>query len=272
MIAQSASIHCKASLGKRVAIGPFTTIKAKVTIGDNVKIGPFVFIDDNVTIGEGCEIGPGVIIGQKPFDLNYRGESTAVKIGKRNIIGEYTTIHRATGEDEVTKIGDGNWIMAYVHIGHNCQIGNNTIITNGSQLAGYVEIKDFANVGGMVGIHQWVRVGEYAMVGACSYLNKDLPPYLIGQGGVGQFRVRGLNLVGLRRSGWSQERIGLIKNAYRLIYRANLNLSDAIAKIKEELPMTDDLKNLLDFIQKSKKGIALKETTEEKESEVCFLF
>jgi UDP-N-acetylglucosamine acyltransferase len=257
MISRLRWIHPKASLGKGVAIGPFTIISPSVEIGNNVKIGPYVFIDENVTIDEGCEIGPGVIIGKRPFDLNYQGEPTQVRIGKHNIIGEYTTIHRATGENNATVIGDDNLIMAYVHIGHNCQIGNNVVITNGSQLGGYVKIGDFANIGGMVGIHQWTRVGEYAMVGAYSYLVKDLPPFLIGQGI--EFRVRGLNLVGLRRAGFSQERIGLLTKAYRLIYRSNLNLSDALTKIKQELPMTDDLKILLDFIQKSKRGVCLKQ-------------
>jgi len=260
MIAESAKVDKSATLGNGIRVDPFAIISAKTKIGDNVKISPFVFIEENVEIGEGCEIGPGVIIGTTPFDLNYEGETTKVRIGKRNIIGEYTTIHRATGKNKVTEIGDDNLIMAYVHIAHNCKIGNKTVITNSSQLAGYVEVEDYANIGGMVGIHQYVRVGRYAMVGACSYLSKDLLPYLIGQGN--PFQVRGLNLVGLRRQHFNQKRIATLTKAYRLIYRSKLNLSQALAKIKKELPITENLKIFLDFIGKSKRGIELKVTSD----------
>jgi UDP-N-acetylglucosamine acyltransferase len=260
MIAESAKVDKSVILGKNVKISPFAIISAKTKIEDNVKIGPYVFIEGNVEIGEGCEIGPGVIIGSTPLDYNFKGEISKVTIGKRNIIREYTTIHRATGKNKVTEIGDDNFIMAYVHIAHNCKIGNNTIITNCSQLAGYVEIEDYANIGGMVGIHQYVRVGRLAMVGACSYLSKDLLPYLIGQGN--PFQVRGLNLVGLRREHLNQKRIATLTKAYRLIYRSKFNLSQALAKIKKELPITEDLKIFLDFIRKSRRGIELKVTSD----------
>ena len=260
MIAESAKIDKSAILGKNVQVGHFTIILAKAKIGDNVKIGPYVFIEGGVEIGEGCEIGPGVIIGSTPLDYNFKGEVSKVKIGKRNIIREYTTIHRATGKNKTTLIGDDNFIMAYVHIAHNCKIGNNTVITNCSQLAGYVQVGDYANIGGMVGIHQYVRVGRLAMVGACSYLSKDLPPYLIGQGN--PFQARGLNLVGLRREHFNQNQIALLTKAYRLIYLSKMNLSQAIAKIKKELSLTEDLKIFLDFINRSKRGIELKITSD----------
>jgi UDP-N-acetylglucosamine acyltransferase len=260
VIAESAKIDKSAIVGKNVQVDNFTILSAKTKIGDNVKIGPHVLIEANVEIGEGCEIGPGVIIGSAPLDYNFKGEISKVKIGKRNIIREYSTIHRATGKNKTTLIGDDNFIMAYVHIAHNCKIGNNTIITNFSQLAGYVEVEDNANIGGMVGIHQYVRIGKSAMVGACSYLSKDLPPFLIGQGN--PFQVRGLNLVGLRREHFNHKQIALLTKAYRLIYRSNLNLSQALAKIKKELPMTEDLKIFLDFITKSKRGIELKVTSD----------
>ena len=260
MIAGSAKIDKSAKVGKGIQVGLFSIISAKTKIGDNVKIGPYVIIDQYVEIGEGCEIGPGVVIGATPFDYNFKGEVSKVKIGKRNIIREYSTIHRATGKNNVTLIGNDNFIMAYVHIAHNCKIGNNTVITNASQLAGYVEVEDYANIGGMVGIHQYVRVGRLSMVGACYYLSKDLPPYLIGQGN--PFQVRGLNKVGLRRHDFTSEQIGVLTNAYRLIYRSSLNLSQALEKIKKELPMTEDLKIFLDFIRKSKRGIELKVVTD----------
>lgn len=256
MIANLALIHKLAVLGKGIKVEPFSIISSKTKIGDNVKISPYVFIDQEVEIGDGCEIGPGVIIGRKPFDINYKGENTKIKIGKRNIIGEYTTIHRATGKNKITRIGDDNFIMAYVHIAHNCKIGNHAVITNGSQLAGYVEVEDYANIGGMVGIHQHARVGRYSMIGACSYLSKDILPYLIGQGN--PFTIRGLNKVGLRRNKFSQQRIAILTKAFRFIYHSKLNLSQALDRIKEELPVTEDLKILLDFIHKSKRGIELK--------------
>ena len=260
MIAESAKVDKSAILGKNVRIDPFSVISAKTKIGNNVKIGPYVFIEGNIEIGEGCEIGPGVIIGSTPLDYNFKGEISKVNIGKRNIIREYSTIHRATGKNELTSIGDDNFIMAYVHIAHNCKIGNKTVITNCSQLAGYVDIDDSATIGGMVGIHQYVRVGRLAMVGACSYLSKDLPPYLLGQGN--PFQVRGLNLVGLRREHFTQKQIGTLTKAYRLIYRSKLNLPQVLAKIKKELPITEDLKIFLDFIEKSKRGIELKVTSD----------
>jgi UDP-N-acetylglucosamine acyltransferase len=255
MIAESAKVDKSVILGKNVKISPFAIISAKTKIEDNVKIGPYVFIEGNVEIGEECVIGPGAIIGSTPLDYNFKGEVSKVRIGKRNIIREYSTIHRATGKNKATLIGDDNFIMAYVHIAHNCKIGNNTVITNCSQLAGYVEVDDNANIGGMVGIHQYVRVGKLALVGACSYLSKDLPPYLIGQGN--PFQVLGLNLVGLRREHFNQKQIALLTKAYRLIYRSKFNLSQALIKIKQELPMTEDLKIFLDFLGKSKRGIEL---------------
>lgn len=255
MIAENATVHKNALLGKNVSVGPFATIQALAKIGDYVRIGPYVLIESNVEIGEGCEIGPGVVIGATPLDYNFKGEVSKVKIGKRNIIREYTTIHRATGKNKVTLIGDDNFIMAYVHIAHNCRIGDHTVITNSSQLAGYVEIQDYANIGGMTGIHQYVRVGKLAMIGACSFLDKDLPPFLIGQGN--PFRVRGLNRIGLRRQNFTTTQIRILTEAYRLLYRSNFNLTQALTKIKKELPKTEDLKTLLDFIIHSKRGIEL---------------
>ncbi len=237
-----------------VKIYPYVVIEKRCHIGQGTVIYPFSFIGEGTIIGEGNKIYQGVIIGLPPLDKKYQGEKTRVTIGRGNIIREYTTIHKATGRDQETKIGDNNFIMAYCHISHNCQIGSYNIITNQTQIAGHCQIFDFVNIGGMVGIHQFVRVGSYAMVGACSYLKKDLPPFMIGEGN--PFRVRGINTVGLRRNNFSEKRISLIKNLYRIIYRSQLNLKDALAQIKK-LPRTSEIDLLLNFIESTRRGIEL---------------
>ncbi|MEO0091263.1 MAG: acyl-ACP--UDP-N-acetylglucosamine O-acyltransferase [candidate division WOR-3 bacterium] len=231
-------------------------ISPKATIGKNCIIRPYVVIMDNVRIGKDCKIGSGTIIGSEPFDINFKNEISYVEIGDNNTIKEFVTISRATGKYQKTIIGNNNFIGAYVHIGHNAKIGNNTVITNFSQIAGYCEINDYANIGGMSGMHQYCRVGKYAMVGACSYLTKDLPPYFIGQGN--PFRVCGVNVVGLKRNGFSAKQIRIIKQVYKIIYHSKYCLTDAIKIIRDTVPNDTVVKVLLEFIQTSKRGIVLK--------------
>lgn len=212
---------------------------------------------DNVRIGKNCKIGVGAVIGVEPFDINFQSEISYVEIGDNNRIGEYVTISRATGKNNKTSIANNNLIGAYVHIGHNVKIGNNVIITNFAQIGGYCEINDYANIGGMTGLHQFCRVGKYAMVGACSYLAKDLPPYFIGQGN--PFKVYGVNTVGLRRNGFTTEQINNIKKVYKIIYRSKYCLRDSLKVISDTFHDNPLIKTLLDFIQTSKRGIILKE-------------
>ncbi len=256
MIHPTALIDSACKLEEGVEIGPFCRLSKRVKVGKGTRLRGSVFIEEGTEIGEGCDIGYGCVLGAPPEDLRYKGKPSYLRIGDGNILREYVTVHKATEEGEETRIGDNNYIMAYVHIAHNCRIGNNTIITNGCQLAGYVELDDYAVLGGMVGIHQFCRVGKYAMIGAYSYLDKDMPPFLIGRGN--PVEIRGVNLVALRRYNFSEEKRRVLKEAYRIIFRQNLPLSRAIAKIEENLSGFQEIEELLEFLKNSKRGIPLR--------------
>jgi len=197
------------------------------------------------------------------MDTKYLGEDTDVRIGAGNTFFEYTTVHRASGEGNTTVIGDDNFIMAYVHIAHNCRIGDGCVVTNGVQLAGYTEVGSHANIGGLAGIHQFCRVGTLAMVGACSYVSKDIPPYMLAAGN--PCRVRGINSVGLQRAGVTATALALLRRAHRLIYRAGLNLTQALSAIEADLlPQSvpgrgqEQLQELVRFMRSSSRGIELR--------------
>jgi UDP-N-acetylglucosamine acyltransferase len=197
------------------------------------------------------------------MDSKYRGEDTEVRIGAGNTFFEYTTVHRASGADNSTVIGDDNFVMAYVHIAHNCRVGSGCVITNGVQLAGYVELDDRVNIGGLAGVHQFCRIGTLAMVGACSYVNKDIPPYVLAAGN--PCRVLGLNSVGLRRAGLGESALAVLRRAYRAVYRDGLNLGQALHKIENELlPESaagsgkEQLEELVRFVRSSARGVELR--------------
>ncbi len=216
-----------------------------------------------MTAGAANRFAPGVAIGGAPMDTKYRGEDTEVRIGSGSTFFEYSTVHRATGPGNATVIGDRNLVMAYVHVAHNCRVGSDCVITNGAQLAGHVEVGDGANIGGLAGVHQFCRVGALAMVGACSYVNKDIPPFMLAAGN--PCRVRGLNLVGLQRAGIGEPTLGVLRKAHRLIYRAGLNLAQALSTIETDLlPASEpgrgreQLLELARFIRSSARGIELR--------------
>ncbi len=259
----SAYVSKNAELEDDIEIGPFSYIGDGVILRRGVKISTCVRIEGETIIGEETEIGHGSAIGLPPQDLSFKGERSRLVIGKHNKIREFVTIHRATGEGEETVIGDNNYIMDYVHIAHNCRIGSEVVIVNMAQLAGYVEIRDYAFISGMTAFHQFVRVGEYAFVGGYSRVCQDVPPFFMALGI--PLRVIGVNVVGLRRRGFSSDRIRILRNAYKLIYRQGLSLSQALEKIKEELPWNEDISLLLEFIEVSKRGITLKAGGEENE-------
>ena len=203
------------------------------------------------------------------MDTKYQGEDTEVRIGSGNTFFEYTTVHRASGAGNATVIGDDNFVMAYVHIAHNCRVGSGCVITNGVQLAGYVELGDRANIGGLTGIHQFCRIGKLAMVGACSYVNKDIPPYVLAAGN--PCRVLGLNSVGLRRARLGGPELALLRRAYRTIYRSGLNLGQALRTIEAELlPKSEpgsgreQLEELVRFVRTSARGVELRSGRGEK--------
>jgi len=244
----------------REAIDPTARIGPDVELGTGVAVGPFCRFEGRVRVGAGCRFGTGVVVGTEPMDRRYRGEDTGVQIGPGCVFHEYATVHRPVGEGAVTSIGDGCRVMAYVHVAHNCRVGSGCTLTNGVQLAGYVEVGDGANLGGLVGVHQHCRVGRLAMVGACSYVSKDIPPFFIAAGN--PCRVRGVNRVGLERAGLGGS-LPALRQAYRAIYRCGLNLKQAVERIEREMvPAAEtgrrELVELLGFIGGSQRGLELR--------------
>ena len=259
MISSLAVIDKEAVLDKGVEVGPYAIIEGGVTIGQRVKIWPHAYICSGTRIGEDTQIHMGAVIGHVPQDLAYKGEKTGLIIGKRNIIREYATIHRGTKEGSSTAIGDDNYFMALSHVGHNCEVGNRVIVSNGALLAGYVKVEDAAFISGNVVIHQFCRIGTLAMIGGFSGVNKDVPPYMLLRG---PSIIRSINLVGMRRAKIAPAVIRTLKESFRLLYRADLNMTQAISGI-ESLEPSRELKILVEFIRGSKRGICDSTFTEE---------
>ncbi len=254
----SAVVSPKAQLGEGVEVGPFTVIGENVTIGDHTKIHSSVVLDGWTEIGSQNEIYPGAIIGVAPQDLRYGGERAYTRIGDRNVVREYVTIHRATEEEGVTSIGDDNLIMAYSHVAHNCMLGNQIIISNSVGLCGHVEIEDQAVLGGMCGVHQFVRIGRLAMLGGMAKVNHDVPPFAMVDGQPA--RIFGMNIRGMQRRGVTKEARQGLKNCYRLILRSGLNLSQALDAIKATVEETEETRHLLRFLEgPSRMGVCIRQ-------------
>lgn len=251
-------VHLSAVVGPLVEMGP------------GCEVGPFCVFEGRVTAGARNRFAAGVCIGGPPMDHKYLGEDTGVAIGSGNTFFEHSTVHRATGAGNRTVIGDDNTVMTYVHVAHNCRVGSGCVLTSCAQLGGHVEVGDRSTIGGQTGVHQYCRVGALAMVGAHSYVNKDIPPFLLAAGR--PCRVRGVNAVGLERAGYSAAQVGAIKAAFRLVWRGGLNLSDACAKLETDLlPAAgpgqgrEELQSLLEFLGSSRRGIELRTGPEEPE-------
>ncbi|MEO0085782.1 MAG: acyl-ACP--UDP-N-acetylglucosamine O-acyltransferase [candidate division WOR-3 bacterium] len=238
-------------------IHPTAVVDPSVEFGPGVEVGPFCRLQGRVSVGAGTRLMTGVVIGGEPMDRRYAGEETGVAIGCNNTFYEYATVHRSTGAGTLTRIGDANCIMAYVHIAHNCRVGSNCTLTNGVQLAGHVEVGDGATIGGLTGVHQFCRIGELAMVGACSYVNKDVPPFMLAAGN--PCRVFGVNTVGLSRAGKTAETVAGLKSAFRLLYRSGFNLAQALARIESErLVEIAEVARLTEFCCVAGRGIELR--------------
>ena len=250
----SAVVSPKAKIADRVKIGPFSIIGENVTVGKDTVIDSHAVIDGNTVIGEKNRIYPFVSLGLPPQDIGYRGEDTRVIIGDENIIREFVTVHRATTkQDRVTKIGNRNYIMAYAHIAHDCILGNSIIMSNVATLGGHIEIGDHAIIGGLVAIHQFVRIGTYAFIGGKSGIVKDIPPFMMASGD--RAKLYGLNQIGLKREGFSQENINRLKKAYHIIWRDHHLFNKALEIIRREIPPFKELEILLEFLVNSKRGI-----------------
>lgn len=247
IVASGAQVH------EAAEIGPYAVIGENVKIGAGTKVGPHAIIDGVTTIGENCQIFAGASIGLEPQDLSYKGEATGVVMGDRVTIREYATIHRAVKEG-FTEVGDDSFLMNYVHIGHNCKIGKGVIMANYTGLAGHVEVGDFSVFSGSCILHQNLRVGRFVMMGGMTGARVDLPPFTICDGRPAL--VRGINRIGLRRGKMNQEVRNAIKSAYKLIYRSDLNISNATARIEEEVQPFDEVKEVVEFFRTSKRGYA----------------
>lgn len=250
----TAIVDKEALLDEEVSVGPYCIVGRGARIRKGTRLVSHVVIEGKTEIGEDCVIHPFAGIGLPPQDLKYRNEETGVSIGTRNVIREYATIHRASiGGDGTTSIGDDCFLMAYVHVAHDCKIGNHVIMSNAATLAGHVLVEDYAYIGGIVAIHQFTRIGAYSMVGGFSGIGQDIPPYMMASGA--RAKLFGLNTVGLKRHGFSDATINELKKAYRILFREKRTLKDAVKKVQADLPYTDEIRHLIEFIEKNKRGI-----------------
>ncbi|BCR05207.1 acyl-[acyl-carrier-protein]--UDP-N-acetylglucosamine O-acyltransferase [Desulfuromonas versatilis] len=255
MIHPTAIIHPGAVLGEGVQVGPYAVIGDHVSIGSGTSVGAHAVIEGPTEIGRDNRIFQFASVGAAPQDLKFHGENSCLKIGDRNTIREFVTMHRGTESGgSKTVVGNDNLFMAYSHVAHDCIVGNRVILANGATLAGHVTVDDFAILGGLSAVHQFSRVGCHVMISGGAMVTQDIPPYTLAQGD--RARTVGLNLVGLGRRGFSEGAIRGIKKAYKLVFRSGLRLDEALARIDAELEQTAELKVFIDFIRNSERGIA----------------
>ncbi|MFH1281654.1 MAG: acyl-ACP--UDP-N-acetylglucosamine O-acyltransferase [Candidatus Omnitrophota bacterium] len=252
-IHSSAIVSSKAKLAIGVSIGPFSIIGDQVSIGADTKIGAHCVIEGNTAIGKNCEIFTGAVVGSRPQDRKFKGEKVFLEIGNNNIIREYCTLNPGTTEGSKTVVGDDNLLMAYSHVAHDCRVGNGCVLANNSTLAGHVSIEDKAVIGGIVAIHQFVRIGMLAIIGGCSKVVQDIPPFSTCDGHPA--RVYGLNLVGLRRKGILPEAIKKIDQAFRLIFNSGLSAKHALERVEKEIEKTEEVVYLVNFVKSSERGL-----------------
>ena len=255
MIHPSAVIDPSAEIDPTVTVGPFCVIGANVTIGAGCELKSHVAIEGHTRIGEENTFFPFAAIGQLTQDMKYAGEPTALEIGDRNVFRENTTIHRGTTAEVPTRIGNDNLFLSYAHVAHDCQVGNNCIFSNNATLGGHCTVYDYAIISGLTAVHQFTRVGEHCMIGGCSRISQDVPPYMILAGNPAL--VRGVNLIGLQRRGFSEETRRALKNAYKKLFlNKKNNLAHSVEAFTAENPTLDPaVKSLLNFIGESERGV-----------------
>jgi UDP-N-acetylglucosamine acyltransferase len=242
-----------ATLGENVIVGPWAFIGPGVEVGDGTEIGPRVLIDRDTILGEDCTIANGAVLGTDPQDLKYQGEPTTLEIGDRTVIREFATLNRGTSARGRTVVGSDCLLMAYTHVAHDCELGSHVILSNAVNMAGHVTIEDWAIVGGLTPIHQFVRIGAHAFVGGGSRIPQDVPPYCRVAGNPP--KLYGLNSVGLERRGFSDETRAALKQAYRILFNGKQNLSQAVVTAEEEVSAIPEVRQLLEFIRASERGV-----------------
>ncbi len=249
---RTAIVHPRAKIGAKCEIGAYSIIGEHVVLGDGCIVHPHVVIDGHTRIGQKNEIFPFASIGLKTQDLKWKGGITRTEIGDRNTFREYVTVNSATGDGEVTRIGSHNHILAYCHVAHNCELGNHIIMSNAATLAGHVIVEDYAVIS-ISAIHQFCRIGAMAMVGGCSKVVQDVPPYMLADGNPAETRT--INKVLLERRGVSDEAQKALRNAFKILFREGLTVSNALAKIEKKLPPLPEIQHLIQFIRTSERGI-----------------
>jgi UDP-N-acetylglucosamine acyltransferase len=254
MIHPSAVIHKKAQIGADCVIGPYCVIGENVTLGEGCQLHSHVVIDGHTMLGANNEIFPFASIGLKTQDLKWKGGITRTQIGSHNTFREYVTIHSATGDGEFTTVGSHNHILAYCHIAHNVTLGNHIIMSNVATLAGHITVEDRAVIGGLAAVHQFCRIGTMSIIGGCSKVVQDVPPYMLADGNPAQTRT--INKVGLERNGVSEEAQAALKQAYKILFREGLTIPNALAKIESDLPSLAELQHLAEFVRASERGIS----------------
>lgn len=248
-----AYIHPEAKIAQNVVVEPFTTIDKDVEVGEGTWIGPNVTIMSGARIGKNCKVFPGAVIAAIPQDLKFAGEKSSVYIGDNTVIRECVTVNRGTVDRLKTVVGNNCLLMAYVHVAHDCIIGNHCVLVNGVQVAGHVEIGDHAIIGGSSAVHQFVKVGAHAMVSGGSLVRKDVPPFV--KAGREPLTYAGINSIGLRRRGFSDQKIAEIQQLYRLLFLGGMNNNDALDKIELELAPSPERDEVVNFVRNSGRGI-----------------
>ncbi|MCX7878320.1 MAG: acyl-ACP--UDP-N-acetylglucosamine O-acyltransferase [Ignavibacteria bacterium] len=256
LISDKAIISEKASIGNNVSIGHYSVINDNVKIEDNVEIHTSAIIHSGTTLSKGVRVFHSAVIGSEPQDLKFQGEDTVTVIGENTVIREFCTITRGTKASGKTVVGRNSYLMSYVHIPHDSVIGNNVIIANSVNMGGHVEIGDWAIIGGLAGIHQFVKIGEHSFIAFSSRVTQDVPPYVLAGGK--DFGYMGLNIVGLKRRGFDDKKIKSISRAYDIIYGDKYNVRDALKFIKENMDATQEISKIIEFIEKSERGIIRK--------------
>lgn len=254
-IHSTAIISPEAEIAADVEIGPYAIVGDNCTVGPGCVISPRATLERNVTLGANVKVGIGTILGGLPQDLKFAGEETTVEIGEGTVIREYTTINRGTAQSFKTTVGKNCLLMSYVHLAHDCHIGNNVILSNVVQLAGHVTVEDRAIVSGLTAAHQFVRIGRQSFIGGCSRVSKDIPPFLKAVGN--PVKLYGLNTVGLQRGGMDDNTIRELKRAYRLLFRSDLNVTQAIERGQNELEALPEVRELLRFVEASERGVVI---------------
>ena len=249
----TAVVHAAAHIGEGCFIGPYCVIGEHVQLGEHNKLHSHVVIDGNTSLGIGNEIYPFASIGLRTQDMKWSGGITRVEIGDNNTFREHVTVNSATADGGVTRVGSHNHILAYAHVAHDCTLGNHIVMSNVATLGGHIVVEDFANVGGLAAVHQFCRIGRMSIIGGCSKVVQDVPPFMLVDGNPAETRT--VNKVGLERNGVSDETQNALKHAYRMLFREGLTIPNALARVESELPNSAELKHLVYFARSSERGL-----------------